>query len=138
MPLPWEFVEHTADYALRAWGEDFRTLVENAARGFTHLLADLHGLRADEWLDSVIEGDGREQVLVHALKEILRLQEDGRLVAEVRVLSADNGRAALELGTVEMAPHLDRLAAAVKAVTYHDLNIASQDGGLSVTVVFDT
>jgi len=138
MPLPWEFVEHTADYALRAWGEDFRSLLENAARGFIHLLADLQGLRADEWLDVAVEGDGREQVLVHALKEILRLQEDGRLVVEVRVVSADPAHAALQLGTVDLSLYPDRLLAAVKAVTYHDLKIRQEAGGLSVTVVFDT
>jgi SHS2 domain-containing protein len=138
MPLPWEFVDHTADYALRAWGEDFRSLVENAARGFTHLLADLDGLRPDEWLDVVVEGDGREQVLIHALKEILRLHEDGRLVVEVRVPAADATRAALQLGTVDRALHADRLLTAVKAVTYHGLNIAHEADGLSVIVVFDT
>ena len=43
MERPFEFVDHTADYAMRAWGEDFRRLLENAAQGLLELIANVEG-----------------------------------------------------------------------------------------------
>jgi SHS2 domain-containing protein len=135
---PFEFIDHTADYAMRARGENFRALVENAARGFIRLLADPEGLVPTEFAELSVTGDSREQVLIHALKEILLLEEDGRLAVEVRVLEATAHTAVLRIGTVPLATAVDRLEAAVKAVTYHHLEVVEADGGLSVQIVFDS
>ena len=138
MKPPFEFINHTADYAMRAWGPDFRALVENAARGLIRLLADVDGLQLSEHTELQVEGDSREAVLVHALKELLLLEEDGRLPVSVEVLSADAVCAHLRVGLVDLDSAADRLESAVKAVTYHDLEIIEDAAGLSVEVVLDT
>ena len=135
---PFEFIDHTADYAMRARGNDFRALVENAARGFIRLLADVEGLTPTDCAETSVTGDSREQVLIHVLKEILFLQEDGRLAVEARVLEATAHAAVLRIGAVSLATAVDRLEAAVKAVTYHHLEVVEADGGLSVQIVFDS
>lgn len=138
MQPPFEFVDHTADYAIRAWGRDFPDLLQNAARGFMALLADVAGLVPSRTQEITVEGDSREQVLVHALKELLLLEEEGLLPVSVQVTEATDCSARLVVGTVELASARDRLGALVKAVTYHGLAIEEQDEGLTVRVVFDT
>ena len=138
MKPPFEFIDHTADYAMRARGRDLRELLEHAARGLTHLMADLEGLTPAEHVDISVTGDEPEDVLVRLLKEILYLREDGMLPVAVEVLEASPHAAHARAGVVDIEPHLDRLQAAVKAVTYHALEIVQEPDGLSVQVVFDT
>ena len=138
MRVPYEFVDHTADYALRAWGRDFRELLENAARGLVALMGDTEGLAPQAFVEVAVTGDTEEDVLVHALKEVLYLQDEGLLAVAASVPEADAQAARLRLGTVALAEHRDRLGAAVKAVTYHALEIEQTETGLVVQVVLDT
>ena len=138
MARGFEFVEHTADYAVRVWGADFPGLVENAAQGLIELLANVGGVEAERHMELAVQGDCREEVLVRALKELLLLEEDGWLPVTAEVAAADHGQARLRVGVVYLASALDRVEAAVKAVTYHGLEIADQDDGLTVQIVFDT
>lgn len=133
-----EFIDHTADYAVRAWGADLRELIEHAAEGLIRLTADLRGIEPDEHCEVVVGGDGAEAVLVHALKEILLLVETGRLPVSVSVSEANADGARMRVGTTALEPLIDRIEANVKAVTYHDLEIVAEEGGLTVEVVFDT
>ncbi len=137
MRAPFEFIDHTADYAMRAWGPDFPALVQHAAVGFSHLLADIAGLVPTEHHEVSVTGTSREEVLIHALKGLLRLREDGYLPVSVQVLSADDCTACLTVGTTALEAVAARVLAAVKAVTYHAVQIVAADGGLSVEVVFD-
>ena len=135
---PYTFVDHTADYAMRAWGADFPRLVENAATGFIHLMADVAGLEPTSTIELRVTGDSREQVLVHALKELLFLREEGRLPVAVEVLEADSDTARLRIHLTSVASARDRLRAGVKAVTYHGLEVTADADGLTAQVVFDT
>lgn len=138
MKPPFEFIDHTADYAMRARGRDLRELLEHAGRGLIHLMADVEGLTPAEHVDVSVSGEAPEDVLVHLLKEMLYLREEGMLPVAVEVLEASPDAAFARMGVVDLEPHLDRLQAAVKAVTYHALEIARDADGLSVQVVFDT
>lgn len=138
MKPPFEFVDHTADYAMRAHGRDLRELLEHAAGGLIHLTADVEGLTPTEHVDISVGGDEAEEVLVRLLKEILYLREDGLLPVAVEVPEAGPQAAYARVGVVDVAAHLDRVQAAVKAVTYHALEITRDGDGLSVQVVFDT
>ncbi|MCE5217484.1 archease [bacterium] len=138
MPRPYEYLDHTADYALRAWGKDFPQLLANALEGFLCLLADTTNLTpcADQTFE--VQGDSREQVVIRALKRVLELRDDGDIALRARVLWADAAEASVTVGTVPLGEHRDRLGAAVKAVTYHNVQIREHEGGLAVELVFDT
>lgn len=133
----WEFIDHTADYALRARGRDFRELLESAATGLARLMADTADLAPTEVREVEVTGQDREEVLVHLLKELLYLEDDGLLPVEVRVLESGETWARARVGAVPLADHADRLAAAVKAVTYHGLQVRPEGDGLVVEIVFD-
>ena len=134
----YEFIDHTADYAMRAWGADFPQLLQNAATGMIRLLVDVGNLSPDEHLELSVTGDTREQVLVHMLKQLLLMPEDGLVAVRTDVLFANGTSAHVRVGTVDLEAAAERLEADIKAVTYHDLAIRDEAGGLSVQVVFDT
>lgn len=135
--LPYEFLDHTADYALRAWGADLSELIANACRGLVALCVEPAGLQPTDELHLEARGEAPETLLVHALREVLYCLEDGYLPLNVRVGSLEDDRVVLVVGAIALAGHESRILAHVKAVTYHDLHIAEVDGGLSAIVVMD-
>ncbi|NSW56553.1 MAG: archease [Armatimonadetes bacterium] len=138
MDAGYEFVEHTADYAIRVWAEDFPGLIEKALEGLIHLMADVEGLSGREARLFEVSGESREQVLVRALRELLLLEDDGLLPVRAQVIAATDNEAHFEVSCMPLDEVRDRLEAGVKAVTYHDLHIRQTIEGLAVDIVFDT
>lgn len=128
-------VEHTADLALRIWGEDFRTLMVNAAHGVTDLM--VAGSAEDRpWIErSVsIEAIDAESLLVEWLSEVVFIAESEGLVFQeffIQRLTSTELCGVLRRGAKK------KLKRVVKAVTFHNLELIRTHRGLEVTVVFD-
>lgn len=135
--LPYEFIDHTADYALRAWGADPGDLIANACRGLVALCVDAAGLQPTDELHLEACGETLEGLLVHALREVLYCVEDGYLPLSARVGALESDHVVLVVGATALTGHEARLLAHVKAITYHDLRATEVDGGLSATIVMD-
>ena len=74
--VPYEEVDHTADYALVARGRTFPELLLNASVGLCHLLADVAALPAPAERRAVrARAPSRERLLVGWLRELLFLHE---------------------------------------------------------------
>ena len=67
----YEQIPHTADIAIRAYGEDLDELFINAAFGMFDIIADLEGITASVHIDVNIEAPNREELLVSWLDELL-------------------------------------------------------------------
>ncbi len=137
---PFEQVEHTADYAIIARGNDLRELIENAGRGMISLLVEGEAVVPRRAVQFTVSGDSPERLLVECLRELLHLEEDEGVVpvrfVAVRV-SEGNLEAECEAGVASLDEARPYLLGAVKAVTYHDLVIKSAPSGLEVQIVFD-
>ncbi len=133
-----EFIDHTADYAIRVTGADFRQLLFHACTGLIALMADTTGLSASSYRQAHVSGRDREQVLARALKELLHALEDGHLPIAVEVTAVGPTSAAIRIATTPLDPVVHRVQAAIKAVTYHALRIEDTAEGLCVEVVLDT
>lgn len=132
---PWEEIEHTADWALRVWGDDLRALMEHAACGMMSLLGDATLNEITFQRSISIQAIDAEMLLVNWLTELLYLVEDeGIVFSEISVHRADaTGLDADVQGGVpgeEMRKH-------IKAVTYHMLEIRPSERGLETVIVFD-
>lgn len=129
------YLEHTADVGIRSWGPTVRAAFEEAATG----LATLMGAVADPpgHLRSIrVEGADLGGLLVALLNEVIYLCEsaDGEGIASLRV--TDLHRARLD-AVVELAPvrrHIEGLA--VKAATYHQLEVRELPDGSAETRVY--
>lgn len=129
----YEEIDHTADWAFRAFGRDLKELYENAA----YALFALEGaLDIASTLERQIAAEGidREALLVNWLNELLFLQETRRETYQrfsIKQLT-DTHLAA----TVHGAP-AEPTTKFIKAVTFHNLKITQHANGWEATIVVD-
>jgi SHS2 domain-containing protein len=140
MTVPgFEALDHTADYAIRAWGADISELIQAAAVGMMSLVLDAEDLEPAELILLEVEADIPEQLVQHCLREVLILFEDGEVPVRIHVTAIeDPPHASLAVGIVPLDQVRDRLLGEIKAVTYHNLRIGREPGRLTLEVVFDT
>jgi SHS2 domain-containing protein len=126
-------IEHTADWQLEAWAPDLAGLFEQAAAGM-YSLAGVQlqpGPRAQRSLR--IERVDREQLLVAFLRELLYLDEREHLAFDQIRLHIHGNLLEADLSGAPIASQDKE----IKAVTYHNLVVQSDEEGLRVNVVFD-
>lgn len=134
-PPDFEEVDHTADWALRVRGAGLPELLVNAARGMAGLIAaDPDTIPPDEERRLELEAYDAESLLVTWLSELAYWAEAESLVFtrfHLESVSPTTLTATVRGGRVfPLQKH-------IKAVTYHNLEIAETDTGLEVTIVFD-
>ena len=129
----YEEVEHTADLALRVWGNDFLSLLDHSAKGMYLLL----GITSNEsfpvdWTLR-IENGSKECVLVDFLSELLYLSEEKSIFLDQFHFSGS-----CEFLEIKASGYrLDRIDRSIKAVTFHNLELRETDFGLETTITFD-
>lgn len=131
---PYEEIEHTADLALRVHGASLAELFANAAEGMVHL-AGRHptGPTTDHYEIHLASPDP-ETLLIDWLNELLFLAEvHGRILSGFVFVHIDE--TSLD-ARVDGAPS-GRAQDSIKAATFHNLEIRREDGGYTVTIVFD-
>ncbi|MBN1311861.1 MAG: archease [Anaerolineae bacterium] len=131
----WEEVEHTADWSIRVWGEDLRSLFENAARGMVSLI---EGKAAPEQSTTEhtfeLEAPDLEVLLVDWLTELLTLIEDeGIIFSHIRVAQVDD----LKLVAQASGQPGGAFSKHIKAVTFHNLAVRRTSTGYETVIVFD-
>jgi SHS2 domain-containing protein len=137
--MAYEYIDGVGgDAALRATGLTLALALADAARGLSAMFADpseVH-IKRTAWVD-VAPGEPGDQA-VEFLGEIVYLFDaEGFVAGDVRVGPAGAGgfRAELRGEAYDPARHTTR--AAVKAVTYHALDVSQSNGGWAVRVTFD-
>lgn len=132
-------LEHTADWAVKVWGETAAALFEHAAEAMHELQgADLD---APAQVTTTIDCQAPDlaALLVAWLSELLYLSETGDVVYTrfaVEIASEDVGGYRLT-ATATGYPGRGPLAH-VKAVTYYGLSVDETEAGWEATVTFDT
>jgi SHS2 domain-containing protein len=129
----YEEVDHTADIALRVWGKDLQTFLEQAAEG----MYDLVGIEfaPDSSIDITfdLQQGPSETILVDFLSELLYLLEERAQV--FHTFSFDIGTDQISIRAIcSKVLSIDRH---IKAVTFHNLNIEKTAKGLEATITFD-
>jgi SHS2 domain-containing protein len=131
----WEEIDHTADWALRVWGQDLPGLFENAARGMVSLLEGkatpdqpathyTFELEAPDW----------EILLVDWLTGLLALIEDeGIVFTHIYIQRVDD----LKLVAQASGQPGGNFKKVIKAVTFHNLAIHQTPTGYETVIVFD-
>lgn len=134
LPRPYQEVEHTADVALRVWGAAQPELFANAALGLTELMADEHGPDLETWYDVALDAPDMETLLVDWLNALIYLGEiHGCILDRFAFIALTPS----SLQARVTGHRIRRPKKAIKAATFHNLEIERAANGLSVTVVFD-
>lgn len=131
--MPFEEIPHTADWALRVWADDLAGLLAESARGMNWLAgAQLADQPRVKRIFETEEPDG-ESLLVAFLSELVYYAEQENMGFDDFDIQIKNDRLKVELGG---AP-LQSLNKAIKAVTWHKLEIKETARGLEAEIVFD-
>lgn len=133
-PYRYEELEHTADRALRVWGQQLPDLFVGAARGMVRLMADVNGLVAAHWREIRLDALDLEALLVKWLNELLFLAEaEGLLFVDYKIELLDETALIARVGGAPSAARRTQ----VKAATYHNLRLLHGETGWSAVITFD-
>lgn len=141
MPSYYQELHHTADWAIRVWGEDLEALFVHAAEA----MAELQGadLQAAPTVQSEVSCHGLdlEALLVAWLNELLFASEINdalytRFTVRILPPSGSDDDYALRAAIAGL-PGRGPLAH-IKAVTYYGLAVRQTPDGWEATVTFDT
>ena len=135
----YEPFEHTAEAGIIAHGATLADAFANAAEGMYALMLDLDTVNEREERAVALEGENTEQLLVDWLLELIFFTETEDLVFrrfQIDELSERRLRARAWGERFDPERHRSHNVM-VKAVTQHLLEIAREDGGYRVRVLFD-
>lgn len=140
--MPWEAFDHTADAGVVVTAADRETLFAEALRALIDCITEVDRVQPRENRAVRLTAADQELLLVEWLGEALyRFEVEGFVAAAARLTIVELPGKGLTL-TGEMAGephdpgrHPHKLA--VKAITYHGLEVARTDGGWRARVIFD-
>ncbi len=130
----YEQLEHTADLALRIYGQDLSELFANAAYAMFCQLADLEHIGLSMQRHVRVEGTDYESLLVNWLNELIYLHETrGEVYSsfDIHELSPQGLQATVS------GERSEDIHTIIKAATFHDLAIHGTDSGYEATIVLD-
>jgi len=137
MAKRFEFIDHTADIGIAAYGADLKEAFSNAAYALFSLMVDLEDVGAAICHEVEVIAEDRMDLLVAWLNELIYLFETENMLfksfeigelTETRLRSSCYGE--------KIDPERHKIKTAVKAATYHMLKIEEGDG-FRVQVLFD-
>lgn len=130
--------EHTADVGLSAEADTLGELFEALAMALARFICPAETVRPDHVRQVAAQAEDVEALAVDFLSELLRLiQVDRRMVSEVNVKDASAHSVRAEVHGERYDPSRHEIHTEVKAVTYHQLKVAEEDGRWMGRVILD-
>jgi SHS2 domain-containing protein len=122
-----EFIEHTADVAFKAYGKDLNELFANAAEALESTLVQLQRIAPIELRTIQLASDSYENLLYDWLAELLVMFEVERFAVKNCKLKITGLSLSAECSgeRIDLDKHV--LNEEVKAVTYHNLQLMKND-----------
>ena len=134
MSKRFEEIDHTADLAIRVYGRDMSELFANAAHGMFALMAEPSVEEPAREREVSLEATDYEGLLVDWLNELIYLHEvEGETYSQfaIKTLSPTELKAQVTGGPTK------NKTKAIKAATFHELEVVKTDKGYQATIVFD-
>ena len=138
MSYGYSILDHPADLGIEATGPTAPAAFENAATALMSIILDLSGVVCRETREIEINASDHGQLLVNWLTEILYLYDGQHFVAkEFTVRELTGACLKASVAGEPFSPGRHRTKLDVKAVTYHQLLIEQNTGGVLVRVFLD-
>lgn len=138
MPYSITSFDHAADKGVIVRADSLPELYAGAAVGMFATMYDLEGLSPDRAREVAVTASGPELLLVAWLQELIFLfevEDEVYTGAEVHHITETELRATVRGRS--LAPDVEQIGAAVKAVTYHDLSLQQVNSGWEARLLFD-
>lgn len=131
-------VEHTADKGVVIQADSFEELYAAAAEGMFASMLDLAGLPEEIAERVEVTAPDRETLMVEWLQELIfRFEVEDAVFFRFEIEEATETRLAALVRGCRWPEERPRRGAAVKAVTYHGLDVRPTNGAWSARVIFD-
>ena len=133
-----EILDHTADIGIMVYGEDLKSLFENAGKAFFHLITDLRKVRLRTQRKIEIGGESLERLMVDWLNELLYLHDVENLLFKgfhVESVGEEGLKAKVNGEFFQEGVHV--IKTGVKAATYHQLEVLQAKEGWRARIIFD-
>jgi SHS2 domain-containing protein len=132
-----ELLEHTADVAVRGWGNSFAELFSEMAQGLFEVIVDPASVRPRQERAVSVQADAPEELLHAWLDELNALHQlHHEVYAEFEVTFGEGRLTGVARGEpIDTARH--DLRVEVKAVTWHGLRLEQARDGFEATVLLD-
>lgn len=138
----YEFLEHTADAYIAAYGKDLAEAFENAAVAMFDVMTDVEKVssKAEELVE--VEGEDEYSLLYSWLEALLiRFETEHLLFSKFKVLhigeSAKGFSVEARVWGEEFNPKKHVQKVGVKAVTYHRMEIVKKPGKVTLKFILD-
>lgn len=135
--MPYEELQHTADWCLRVWADDLPSLFVEAAKGMNTLSGAIpaDGPLTRRSFESVAAD--AETLLVSFLSELVYAAEQDKITFTRFTVETCERENVWELKVEMDGAPLASVNKTIKAVTYHNLQIRQTERGVEVEIVFD-
>ena len=138
-----EFLEHTADLYIAAYGKSLEEAFENAAAAMFEGMTDLGKVKPEIEESVEVEGHDEQALLYNWLEALLvKLDVIGRLYSRFKIAHIEKTPSGLKLSAkicgepFNPERHVSKVG--VKAVTYHQMEvIRNKKGGVTVKFILD-
>jgi SHS2 domain-containing protein len=141
MSKEYQFLEHTADVYVAAYGKTMEEAFENAAKATIKVMTDPERVEASTIEEIEIKGSDLETLLYDWIEEILvRFDAYQKLYSEFDVnIIEDNGKLVLKarIGGEVFDPDKHSQNMGVKAITFHRMEIERKPDNITLKFVLD-
>jgi len=142
MKKRFEFLEHTADAYIVAYGESLEEAFENAALATFEVMTDLKKVKPKVEETVELEAHDESALLYSWLEEFLiRFETIGNLYSRFRVMNIEETPSGLKLKAKAWGepynPERHPSKVGIKAVTYHRMEIVKKPKAVTVKFILD-
>jgi len=136
--LPYKTFDHTADLGVEVYGRDRYELFSNAGLALFDLISGIGTIEAKSALPLTVEGSDCEDLMVNWLRELLYLHQVKRYLLTTFVIhELDECLLKATVKGERFDARRHELLREIKAVTYHQIKVAQEQGGWVARIVFD-
>jgi SHS2 domain-containing protein len=131
-------LDHTADMGMEVTGSDPPELFTKAARAFIHMMLGDIRSKGRDIINISIAGEDPPDLMVRWLTEILYLFEGEHLITtEIVIDELSSSTLNASLAVTPFDPSRHEVLREIKAVTYHQIDVAMHDGIWKARIIFD-
>jgi SHS2 domain-containing protein len=137
-----EWVEHPSDIGFRAYGRDLAEAFENAALAFFEVMVDTSKVQPREKIAIEVKAEDEKALLYDWIERFLYLRDaKGLVMSKFKVEEFERSNGGFKIKAKAWGERFDpkkhEARTAVKAVTYHMMEIKHERGKCSVQAVVD-
>jgi SHS2 domain-containing protein len=137
-----EFLEHTADVYIAAYGKDMIEAFENAAFAMFEVMTDVSNVKADIEDYVEVEGEDEQALLYNWLEALLvKFELNDILFSKFKILKMETTPSGFELKAEvfgeKFNPEKHVQKVGIKAVTYHRMQIIKEKNRITMKFILD-